>query len=146
MDDAFTDTLTSLHTAAIDARNGYDKALEDADSPKDLSGLFGGMRALHDRNAAELAGWLVKAGRKPDEDGSFMSTVHRVVMDVRSWFDGLGTSVLPGLIDGEKRNIAAYDDALAEAASPAEANAMLASLRARLASALAEMEQMKRAA
>ena len=41
-----------------------------------------------------------------------MTAVHKTIMDVRSMFDGLDESVLPGLIDGEKRNVAKYDAAL----------------------------------
>ena len=41
-----------------------------------------------------------------------MSVVHRTIMNVRSLFNGLDGSVLPGLIDGEKRNVDKYDDAL----------------------------------
>jgi hypothetical protein len=42
----------------------------------------------------------------PDENGFFMSVVHKTIIDVRSLFNGLDDSVLPGLIDGEKRNVA----------------------------------------
>lgn len=112
------DHLKSLHTSAIDARNGYREALKDVESKeaasKVMTPLFRDMIALHDGHAAELARELQKNNELPDEEGSFMTTVHETIMDLRSMFDGLDESVLPSLIDGEKRNVAKYDDALKE--------------------------------
>jgi uncharacterized protein (TIGR02284 family) len=107
------DQLAGLHTAAIDARNGYREALKEAEG-KGLSSLFTELVSLHEKQATELANILLKRGRTPDKDGSFMSLVHEAIMDVRGLFGGLGKSVLPGLIDGEKRNVAKYDEALKE--------------------------------
>ena len=106
LDDDTLDHLKSLQTGAIDARNGYEEALEGQQ--------------------------LSAAGEKPDESGSFMSTVHRTIMDVRSLFGGLDDSVLPGLIDGEKRNVAAYDEALNKTRPSAELAGLLADQREHL--------------
>ena len=110
------DHLKSLHTSAIDASNGYREALKDVEgkeaASKVMMPLFRDMIALHDGHAAELARELQKNNELPDEGGSFMTTVHETIMDLRSMFDGLDESVLPGLIDVEKRNAAKYDDAL----------------------------------
>ena len=114
MDSDTLDHLKSLHTNAIDARNGYQEALEDAEG-KGMTPLFRDMIALHEGNAAELARELTKANEIPDDKGSFMTMVHKTIMDVRSLFDGLDESVLPGLIDGEKRNVSKYDDAFKDA-------------------------------
>jgi uncharacterized protein (TIGR02284 family) len=111
LDADIVDQLKSLHTHAIDARNGYQEALEDAEG-KGMTPLFRDMIALHQDNATELARELTRANEIPDESGSFMSVVHKTIMDVRSLFNGLDESVLPGLIDGEKRNVAKYDGAL----------------------------------
>jgi uncharacterized protein (TIGR02284 family) len=107
------EALKKLHSAAIDARNGYQEALEDAKG-QGLSGLFAEMVDLHAGNADELRQALAKVGVHAHENGSFMSVVHETIMDIRSLFGGLGSSVLPGLIDGEQRNVGKYDDALAE--------------------------------
>ena len=48
------DALTSLHTALIDSRNGYDEALKDAEG-KGLVPLFREMSAPHSKHAADLA-------------------------------------------------------------------------------------------
>jgi uncharacterized protein (TIGR02284 family) len=146
MSQLIEDTLKALHTSAIDARNGYDEALKDADGPQDLAGLFSKMRGLHDQHAAELALHLERLGESADDDGSFMSTVHRVIMDIRAWFGGLDETVLSGLIDGEMRNIAKYDSALSDNAVPSDIMRMLSDQRTRLSSALDAMQVLKRAA
>jgi uncharacterized protein (TIGR02284 family) len=107
------DSLKSLHTALVDSRNGYEEALEDAEG-KGLTPLFRDMIALRNKHAAELAEHLRALGEKVDNEGSFMSTVHRTVISIRSVLTGLDDSILPGLIDGEERIIGYYDEAIAE--------------------------------
>lgn len=134
------DHLKTLHTSAIDARNGYREALKEAEG-KGMTPLFRDMIDLHEANAAELARELNRADEIPDDAGSFMSTVHETIMDIRSLFGGLDKSVLPGLIDGEKRNLSRYDDALSSKANPPEPiAALLTSQRGRIAQKIAEME------
>jgi uncharacterized protein (TIGR02284 family) len=133
------DHLKSLHTAAVDSRNGYEAAIEAADG-HGLAPLFTKMTGLHQHHADELAAALHGAGEPADDDGSFMSTVHRTVMNVRALFDGLGKSVLPGLIDGETRNIAAYDKALDETGLPPDIRTLLTRQRDDLRAAIRTME------
>jgi uncharacterized protein (TIGR02284 family) len=135
------DRLKSLHTSAIDARNGYQEALKDAAGGK-MSPVFHDMMTLHDDNASELADELVKANELPDEDGSFMTTVHKTIMDVRSLFNGLDESVLPALIDGEKRNVSKYDEALEPRGTPANVVTMLTRQRDSLVQKIAQMQAM----
>ncbi|HEY0330074.1 MAG TPA: PA2169 family four-helix-bundle protein [Rhodopseudomonas sp.] len=139
MDKDLLDHLKTLHTAAIDARNGYQEALEDAEG-HGLTGLFNEMIALHEGNARELAAELSKAGETPDDDGSFMSIIHRTIMNVRSLFNGLDGSVLPGLIDGEKRNVSKYDDALQATTAPTSITALLTTQRSKIQQKIAKME------
>jgi uncharacterized protein (TIGR02284 family) len=138
------DHLKSLHTAAIDARNGYQEALEDAED-RGLTPLFRDMIAVHDGHARELATALSDAGQESDNEGSFMSTVHRTIMSVRSLFDGLDESVLPGLIDGEERNVSKYDDAL-KLGFPSSLSGQLTKQRAELVERIAEMKAWKASA
>jgi uncharacterized protein (TIGR02284 family) len=111
MTDTATDALTRLHTDAVDARNGYDEALKDSDSHS-LFTLFESLRTFHSDSARELAAELTKLGAAPSYSGSLMSVVHQSIIKLRSLFGGLDQSVLPGLIDGEKRNLAKYDEAI----------------------------------
>ena len=41
-----------------------------------------------------------------------MTNVHRTIIGIRSLFGGLDDSILPGLIDGEKRLVGCYDETL----------------------------------
>lgn len=144
MDADIVDHLKSLHTSAIDARNGYQEALEDAKG-RGMTPLFHDMIALHQGTAGELARELTKANQIADDEGSFMTVVHKTIMDIRSLFNGLGPSVLPGLIDGEKRNISKYDDALKDAKMPRDVAGLLTAQRGKIAQKVAEMETEKAA-
>jgi uncharacterized protein (TIGR02284 family) len=137
----FEDQLATLLTAAIDARNGYQEAFDEADG-KGLSGLFAELRDLHDKHAAELGQMLSRRGRTPDKDGSFMSLVHETIMDVRSIIGGLDESVLPGLVDGEKRNVTKYADTLREPLDSRDQE-MIARQRTELIAVIDKMETMK---
>lgn len=88
----FVDTLKSFHTALVDSCNGYEEALSDAEG-KDLAPLFLKMIDLRNWHHAELDRYLRAEGEEPDEDGSFMSTVHRTVIKVRSLITGLDESL-----------------------------------------------------
>jgi uncharacterized protein (TIGR02284 family) len=134
--------LTSLHTHAIDARNGYEEALDDADG-KGLTGLFRDMIALHTKNADELAVEITKRGESASDDGSFMTTIHRTIMSIRSLFNGLGDSVLPGLIDGEERNVSSYRETLERSDVPADVRVLLQTQCERLESAIQTMKQIE---
>ncbi len=149
MASSMLDHLKSLHTSAIDARNGYREALKDAEGQKTESNamttLFRDMIALHDGHASELARELTRNNELADDEGSFMTTVHKTIMDVRSMFDGLDESVLPGLIDGEKRNVGKYDAALKAPEAVANVASLLTRQRDSLTRKIVLME-MERAA
>jgi uncharacterized protein (TIGR02284 family) len=116
MKDSAIQQFTKLHTAAIDALNGYKEALDDAEG-RGYTSLFRDMISLHQQHADELAKVLVSANQEANEHGSFMSVVHKTIMGVRSLFGGLDASVLRGLVDGEERNVVRYDDALEDSES-----------------------------
>jgi uncharacterized protein (TIGR02284 family) len=139
LDQPWLDHLKSLHTAAIDARNGYQEALKDAEG-QGMTPLFRELIALHEGHAAALARQLAASGETPDDKGSFMTTVHKAIMDIRSLFNGLGESVLPGLIDGEKRNVSKYDTALRDGGSSRELATLLTGQRSALVRKIAELE------
>ena len=141
-DDPLAAHLSSLHTAAVDARAGYEEGLKDADG-KGMSPLFQAMIAIHTQNAAELAAALSGMGKSDSDQGSFMSNVNETIMGVRSWFGGLGDSVIPGLIDGEHRNLAQYDHALDLADLPPDIRALLTANRERLSGALEKMQALE---
>lgn len=130
--------LASLHTALIDSRNGYDEAFVEAEG-KGLSGLFREMMSIHKHHSEAVASYLKSLDQPIDENGSFMTTVNRTVISVRSLFGGLDESVLPGLIDGEERIVKTYDTAIATSPPGTPEHEVLVEQRRVLQSKIAEM-------
>ncbi|WP_209425310.1 DUF2383 domain-containing protein [Pararhodobacter sp. SW119] len=108
-----SETISSLHTKVVDAAKGYEEAREIG-RRANVGDLCDELRKTHMSHAHELAGLLLERGERPDSDGSFMSVVHKVVLNVRFALTADEKSLLPGLRDGEKRILEAYDDALRE--------------------------------
>jgi uncharacterized protein (TIGR02284 family) len=142
---ASNEHLTSLHTALIDASNGYEEAMHDAEG-KGLTALFREMMALHTQDAAEIATHLITLGEKVDDKGSFMSTVHRAVISVRSLFGGLDESILPGLIDGEERLLSYYDEAINDPSIGSFERAILVEQRTVLREAIDDLKSRNKVA
>jgi uncharacterized protein (TIGR02284 family) len=134
----YRDALSALHTTLVDSRNGYEEALNDA-GKSGLVTLFEEMVALRQQASVELEPLLLRAGATPDEEGSFMSTVHRTIISFQSMLTDLDETVLPGFIDGEKRILTSYDEAISSA--PAGDHAVLVRQRAELADRIEEMER-----
>ena len=138
MNDVLSDHLKSLHTAAIDARNGYREALDDAGG-KRMTPLFKEMIALHSAHADELRSELQKLGEEADQSGSFMTNVHRTIVSIRALFNGLDDSVLPGLIDGEERNVSHYNDVLNAPSASGDEKKLLVAERGGIEAAISRM-------
>jgi uncharacterized protein (TIGR02284 family) len=143
MNSKYRDALSSLHTKLVDSRNGYEEAIKDA-GETGLVTLFEEMVALRRQAIAELEPLVVASGINPDEDGSFMSTVHRTVISVQSMLTDLDETVLPGFIDGEKRILGYYEDAIAAAGDPDRE--VLLRQRADLLDRISEMERRRQKA
>ncbi|MGJ4889441.1 ferritin-like domain-containing protein [Bradyrhizobium sp. HKCCYLR20261] len=135
------DSLKTLHTSLVDARNGYQEAADDAETPA-LKALFAEMIALKERDHAELHDALRRMGETPDESGSFMSTVHQTVIRVRAAVTGLGTNALSSFVSGEEQILGQYDDALKDCAGDAATAATLRRQRETLQAKIAEMKQL----
>ncbi|MGJ5181455.1 ferritin-like domain-containing protein [Bradyrhizobium oligotrophicum] len=136
------DSLKTLHTALVDARNGYQEAAKDADTPA-LKSLFAEMISLKERDHAELHDALTRLGETPDDSGSFMSTVHETVISVRAAVTGLGTNALSSFVSGEEQIVADYDDALKDCAGDPAITATLRRQRGTLLTKIAEMKQLE---
>ncbi|GLH76687.1 hypothetical protein SSBR45G_15950 [Bradyrhizobium sp. SSBR45G] len=136
------DSLKTLHTALVDARNGYQEAAKDTETPA-LKSLFAEMIALKDRDHSELHDALTRMGETPDDSGSFMSTVHRTVISVRAAVTGLGTNALSSFVSGEEQIVADYDDALKDCAGDPAVTATLRRQRETLLAKIAEMKQLE---
>src|SRR5579859_4080499 len=142
MSHGLLEDLKSLHAAAIDARSGYEEARDDAEG-RDTRPLFQAMIAVHTKNADDLAHVLQRSGAPVGEDGSFMTTVNRTVMSLRSLLGGLGENVVPALIHAEQHNLSRYDDVLTSADAPSDVREILLKNRQRLEEAIARMRTLK---
>ena len=114
------ETLSALHTTVVDAVKGYDEAAKI--TKRDQVGtLCAGLKKTHMGHAHDIAGLLLERGERPDADGSYMSVVHKIVLNAHFMITADEESLLPGLRDGEKRLLEVYDDTLREAEIAADA-------------------------
>lgn len=132
------DQLKKLHTALVDTRGAYELAARETEDAQ-VASICREMIALRRTDHEELHRALIAAGEKPDDDGSFMTTVHETVVAVRAAFTGIGKKTLPAFISGEEEILKLYDEAIAEAAD-AGATDLLRRQRARLASEIGKMK------
>ena len=133
--------LKSLHTALIDAREGYEKAAQETDETA-LATLFGDMITLHSKAHRDVHESLLEAGEEPDDSGSFMGTVHRTVIGVRSAVTGIDKDSLDSFASGEERIADKYADAIEDQREPKVAEM----LRVHQSALLDMIDRMKRIA
>ena len=65
--------------------------------------MFQEMIVLRTHDAEEVASTLKFFGEEVDQEGSLTNAVQMAVSNVLSIFSGFDDSILPGLIDGERR-------------------------------------------
>lgn len=99
--------LASLQTFHADAVTGYEAALENAAPP--VIPVLTRLIALHSRHSSELSTALLARGEKPNPSGSWFGLVHESLVTIRSLFGKLDKTLIPSLIDGEKRIREIYD-------------------------------------
>lgn len=117
-----TALLAALHTHLLDTMEGFDKAMEKADA--DVLGPLEAFHGLHRAHAEKIAGMLAALGGAPRDDGSLLGTVNRAVVEVRSWFDGGGHTLMEAMIAGEARMVAAFDAVIEASPSPERRGAL----------------------
>jgi len=105
-----SEPLKKLHTALLDAQEGYKTAIEKAETPESKT-LFTEMLQLHSSAHADVHQALNEQGEKAEESGSFMGTVHKAAITVRSAVTGLDKG-LSAFAEGEERLLEVYEDAL----------------------------------
>jgi uncharacterized protein (TIGR02284 family) len=118
------DHLAALHTAIIDAREGYGKAIEKAEDPAVLERLRA-VDDLHEAAHADIHRMLSAHGESADDDGSLMGSVHKVVVTARSAILGLDDASLSAFASGEENTLEAYDEAIAEMTAQADRATLL---------------------
>ena len=135
------DKLKALHTALVDTRSAYELAAEKAESPAVIS-VCKQMVTLRQADHAELHQALLAAGETPDENGSFMTTVHETVVSVRAAISGISEKTLPAFISGEEEIVKLYDEAFEEAGPNSRTTDVLMRQRANLISKIQDMKRL----
>ena len=110
---ACRDDLAKLQVRVTDTLAGFDEILKSAEP--DIKPLMTEFFKTHKRHEAELSARLRTHGCVPDEDGSFFSTVQRIVIKTRAAFDEIDDDILGAVVNGEKRILDLYDEALSSA-------------------------------
>src|ERR1700761_2027315 len=135
------DKLKTLHTALVDTRAAYELASQKAESPAVIL-ICKQMATLRREDHVELHRALLEAGETPDENGSFMTTVHETVVKVRAAITGISEKTLPAFISGEEEIVRLYDEAVEEAGPNSRTTDVLMRQRANLISKIQDMKRL----
>lgn len=136
---ATVDAIKTLHTSMIDTRRAYEKAAAETELPE-LKAFFDGMVSLRQKDHEQLHRVLTEMGEQPDEDGSFMTTVHRAVIGARSAIVGIDEGSLSAFASGEDNIVKEYDDALRQSDIHQETATLLERQKAALLEKIAQMK------
>ena len=138
--DGALDAMIALHTRSLDTEQGFAKMVEKAEPAfRPIAQRFGD---LHARHVTRLGAMVRELGGEPDADGSFMGTVNRAVVTLRSVFDQIDDDVMVQVRNGEDFVLTSFDGAIAERQSP-EHHRALVEMRAELAALLDETRHVK---
>ncbi|WP_103256517.1 ferritin-like domain-containing protein [Tabrizicola aquatica] len=135
MDDAALDSLALAHTRTVDALAGFEVMVDKAEPQ--FRATAARFRDLHRAHAAALSTLLQQHGRTPDDDGTFMASVNRLVVTARAFFDEIDEDVMDQVRNGEDHVLAAYRDAESGVPFPV-VKSSIANLRTELEALLAE--------
>lgn len=127
--------VADARTRTLDAKEGFQKMAEHAEPA--FAPIVEAFLDLHTRHGDQLTRLLADAGVAPQDDGSFMGTVNRMVVATRAFFDDIDADVLRQIHSGEEHVLRAYDEAMSSDI-PAEARSTLSQLSAELKALLAD--------
>lgn len=121
-DEERLDLIADVHISVLDSISGFDKLVEK--SEPDFKATAQAFLTMHSRHETTLAAYLTQSGRSPDENGSFLGTLNRAVIEARSWFQDVDSDVMKRVAEGEEQVLETYQKAR-DAGQTVEANAML---------------------
>ena len=127
--------LADLHSLSVDTHLGFQKMAEKAEP--DFRPIAQQFSALHERQVSSLQKILRDMGGVPDDNGSFMGTVNRAVVTLRSLFDAIDSGVMDQVRSGEQSVLEAFDHAIA-AGLPKDHSEALTQMKGELTSLLQE--------
>jgi uncharacterized protein (TIGR02284 family) len=132
----FLDEVETVLTRSIDAHAGYKVMVEK--SEKSFLYTATRFRDIHADHIARLRGALGAAGRNVDDEGSFMSTVNRGVINLRALFDEIDDDVMDQVRNGEDHILDAFDDAIEDAPHGHDLTNRLIAMKTEIKALLAE--------
>lgn len=136
-----TAALQTLLTRLIDSQAGYEDAIDHIHS-SGLKATMTDLIARRARNAAEVRGYLERAGETVDSDTSLLADAHRVFLGFKDVVTGSDDAkILAEVVRGEKTLRDAYDDAIAAAGGNDPEFDFLVEQHRSLNAAIADMEQ-----
>ena len=100
LDEDTLDRVVHAHTRTVDALAGFDTMVRRAEP--EFRPVAMRFQEAHRRHAEGLSALIEANGRSADEDGSFMSTVNRLVVSTRAFFDEIDADVMKQIRDGEE--------------------------------------------
>ena len=103
------DAVATARTRTLDALAGFEKMSEHAEP--DFAPIVQAFVELHSRHGEDLTRLLADNAEAPDEGGSIMGTVNRVVVATRALFDEIDEDVLTQIHSGERHVVEAYEAA-----------------------------------
>lgn len=133
--DANWSAVEAARTRTLDALAGFEKMAEHAEP--EFAPIVAAFVELHTRHGNDLTRLLADAGQAPDEGGSIMGSVNRMVVATRALFDEIDADLLSRIHSGEAHVVTAYEAALT-ATLPAGAHDCIAGLLAELKELLAD--------
>lgn len=116
------DSLAKAHTSTIDALAGFETMVEKAEP--EFRPVAIRFRDLHRSHAEIMAGMLRAHGQNPDDDGSFMGLLDKVVVSLRAWFGKVDADALEQIRSGEQHVLDDYREAEAKAMSESDRSAL----------------------
>ena len=103
------DAVATARTRTLDALAGFEKMAEHAEP--DFAPIVRAFVELHSRHGEDLTRLLADNAEVPEEGGSIMGTVNRVVVATRALFDEIDEDVLTQIHSGERHVVEAYEAA-----------------------------------
>ena len=123
--------LKKLHARLVDTHNGYTTGIERSERPS-VTALFERFNTMRETHIGELESYLRSKGLKPQEDGSWMTYVHKGIMKFRSAVGTLDRDIKDDVIEGEQKVLELYDDTIGEVQTLTDARAIIERQKAEL--------------